>query len=230
MPEPSRTQPTASGVDQHMRRGYRICRWLAQAIYTFVWRGRAFHADRVPRTGGVLLVSNHQSFLDPVLATLAIPRECNYMARDTLFHSDKLRPVIEYLNAFAVKRGTGDVGAIKETIRRLKAGKVVLAFPEATRTSDGTIRDMRPGVVLIARKTKTPLVPTLILGAFNSWPRTQKLPKPRPIIVAYGQPLYPHKHPDMSDEACIAVVRNGILTLAEHYQRHPLLHGCAKAT
>lgn len=203
-----------------MRRGYAICRLIAQTLYIFLFRGRVFGTHLVPRQGGVLLVSNHQSFLDPVLATLALPRECNYMARNTLFDISWLRPIMAYLNAFPVKRGTADMGAIKETLRRLKAGKVVLTFPEATRTTDGRIGAMRAGVVLLARKARVPIVPTLILGAFESWPRTAKLPKPHSVLVAYANPVYPHEHADWSDEQCVAAVRDRILELRARFQAH----------
>ncbi|MCK4342667.1 MAG: 1-acyl-sn-glycerol-3-phosphate acyltransferase [Phycisphaerae bacterium] len=205
-----------------MRRGYRICRHIARVLFTFLFRGRAFGVQNVPLHGGVLLVSNHQSFFDPVLATLAIPRECNYMARDNLFHHPIFRRVIEFLNAFPVKRGTADMGAIKETMRRLKAGKVVLTFPEATRTRDGSIGPMRAGVVLLARKTRVPIVPTLILGAFGSWPRTAKLPKPHPILVAYAEPVYPHRHPDWTGDQCVEIVRDRIIELKERFESHPM--------
>ena len=206
-----------------MRPGYAICRHLSQLLYIFVLRGRVFGTRHVPRRGGVLLVSNHQSFLDPVLATLALPRECNFMARDTLFHHPVLRRVISFLNAFPVKRGTADMGAIKETLRRLKAGKVVLTFPEATRTTDGRIGPMRAGVVLLARKTRVPIVPTLILGAFKAWPRTAKLPKPHPVLVAYAPAMHPHEHPEWSDEECVEMVRQQLFTLQTRYAHHTLL-------
>lgn len=222
MPMPSKV-PEETTAPPPMRRGYAGLRLVAQLLLTFLFRGRVFGTRHVPRTGGVLLVSNHQSFLDPVLATLAIPRECHYMARDTLFHHPTLRRVIEYLNAFPVKRGTADMGAIKETLRRLKAGKVVLTFPEATRTTDGRIGPMRAGVVLLARKARVPIVPTLILGAFESWPRTRKLPVPRPILVAYEEPIYPHQHPDWSDDACVAMVRDRIVAMQARYAGHPVL-------
>jgi 1-acyl-sn-glycerol-3-phosphate acyltransferase len=139
------------------------------------------------------------------------------MARDTLFDIRWLRPIMEYLNAFPVKRATADMGAIKETLRRLKAGKVVLTFPEATRTGDGSIGPMRAGVVLLARKARVPIVPTLILGAFESWPRTAKLPKPHPVLVAYAEPVYPHAHPEWDDEQCVDAVRRRILGLQERF-------------
>ncbi len=206
-----------------MRTGYRICRWLSRMILVFIFRGRVFNTRHVPRTGGVLLVSNHQSFLDPVLATLAIPRECHYMARDTLFNHWLSRTVFTYLNAFAVKRGTADTRAIKELIRRLRAGDVVLTFPEATRSADGTVGAMRAGVILVARKTKVPIVPMVLLGAFEAWPRTAKLPRPRPLLVAYGAPVYPHEHPEWDDEQCISHVRAQVIALKRHYERHTLL-------
>jgi 1-acyl-sn-glycerol-3-phosphate acyltransferase len=206
-----------------MRRGYAICRWIAQLLYIFIFRGRVFGTARVPRTGGVLLVSNHQSFLDPVLATLALPRECNYMARDTLFAIRWLRPIMEYLNAFAVKRDTADMGAIKETLRRLKAGKLVLAFPEGTRTEDGSVGPMRAGVVLLARKARVPIAPMLILGAFESWPRTARLPRPHPVLVAYGEPICPHEHLEWGDDQCVELVRGQIIALQDRLRLHSTL-------
>jgi 1-acyl-sn-glycerol-3-phosphate acyltransferase len=208
-----------------MRPFYRVCRYGAQMLFTGLFRGRVMHTRRVPRDGGVLLVSNHQSFLDPVLATLAIPRECHYMARDSLFEQPQFRWLIEALNAFPVKRGTADTRAIKETIRRLRAGGVVLTFPEATRTTDGSIGPMRAGVVLIARKTRVPVVPTLILGAYESWPRSAKLPHPRPVLIAYGHPIYPHEHPEWSDEQCVTRVRDELLAMQRRYAGHPALTG-----
>src|SRR5262245_28199568 len=108
-----------------MRPWYRFCRWLCHGVFLVFFRGRVYGRDNVPLEGGVLLACNHQSYLDPVLATLALPRECHYMARDTLFRNPQFRRMIESLNAFPVKRGTADIGAIKETLRRLKNGALV---------------------------------------------------------------------------------------------------------
>lgn len=204
-----------------MRPWYRFCRFWCQLVFTTVFRGRVFWIWRVPREGGVILVCNHQSFLDPVLATQALPRECHYMARDTLFANPRFRGLIESLNAFPVKRGTADIGAIKETLKRLKAGALVTIFPEATRTPDGQVQPMQPGVVLIARKARVPLVPTLILGAFEAWPRSAKLPHPAPILVAYGEPLTPAQLDGMEDEAAIGLVRERIVGMQRRFEGHP---------
>jgi 1-acyl-sn-glycerol-3-phosphate acyltransferase len=201
---------------------------LSHAVFLLVFRGRVLHTERVPKTGGVLLVCNHQSYLDPVLAALALPREAHFMARDTLFRGGFFKPLIESLNAFPVKRGSADIGAIKETLKRLKNGGLITVFPEATRTEDGTIRPMQPGVVLVARKAGVPLVPTLILGAFEAWPRQAKLPRPRRVLVAYGQPVTAERMRDLTDEECVALVRGRFVELMERYRRHPHVAGRLK--
>jgi 1-acyl-sn-glycerol-3-phosphate acyltransferase len=201
-----------------MRPWYRFSRLVCQAVFLLFFRGRVFGTAKVPRTGGVLLVCNHQSFFDPVLATLALPRECHYMARDSLFRNQFFRRLIESLNAFPIKRGTADLGAIKETLRRLKSGALVVTFPEATRTPDGSLQPMAPGVILLARKARVPVVPAAILGAFESWPRQARLPRPHRVIVAYGEPLSADVLAGSPDDVCIAEVRRRIQQLMDRFK------------
>jgi 1-acyl-sn-glycerol-3-phosphate acyltransferase len=208
-----------------MRPWYRFCRAGTHALFIFLLRGRVFGVRNVPRTGGVLLVCNHQSFLDPVLATLALPRECHYMARDTLFRHRWFRWLIESLNAFPIRRATADVGALKETLRRLKKGALVTTFPEGTRTTDGRVGPLHTGVVLLARRAQVPLVPTIILGAFEAWPRQARFPRPAPVIVAYGEPLRPAHMDRLSDDQCATILRERIIAMKRRFQEHPLVRG-----
>lgn len=145
------------------------------------------------------------------------------MARDTLFANPAFGWLIDTLNAFPVKRGEGDVGAIKETLRRLKRGALITVFPEGTRTPDGAIGPMRSGVVLLARKARVPLVPTLILGAFDAWPRRQLLPSPSPVLVAHAEPLTPEQIDAMEPEACMDAVRARIVAMRQRFGPHTLL-------
>lgn len=186
-----------------MRPYYRFCRFVCQALYLLLMRGRVFGTSRVPRTGGVLLAANHQSFFDPVLATLALPRECDYMARDTLFAHRAFRRLIESLNAFPVRRGEADIAAVKETLRRLKNGRLITVFPEATRTPDGRIAPMQPGLAAIARKANVPVVPVLIEGAFEAWPRHRKFPRLGTVTVVYGEPIPPEQARAMHPQALV---------------------------
>lgn len=206
-----------------MRPWYRFCRFWAQALFAGLLRGRVFNANYVPRTGGVLLVSNHQSTLDPVLATVALPRECHYVARDTLFRNPHFRRLIESLNAFPIRRGESDLRAIKEMLRRLKAGYLVNVYPEGTRTRDGAIGPMLPGAIVVARKAGVPIVPCLILGAYEVWPREARWPRLRPVIIAYDRPIWPAEMKGMTDQACIDAVRERLLALQRRFQDHMLL-------
>jgi 1-acyl-sn-glycerol-3-phosphate acyltransferase len=168
--------------------------WLALQTFTcwvgaVVFRFRAHGIRNVPVTGGVILACNHQSFLDPVIASAALPRSVTFMARDTLFKFAPFRFLIESLNAFPVQRGAADLGAMKQSLRRLKDGWPLLVFPEGTRTKDGSIGEIRGGIALMASRARVPVVPTLIVGAYTAWPRNQKLPHPSPIEVRYGKAL-----------------------------------------
>jgi len=172
-----------------MRLYYRILRYLCQIFFVLFFRGRVFGLHNVPRTGPVLLACNHQSFFDPISSTLALHREGNYMARDTLFLNPLFKRLITSVNAFPVKRGAADVGAVKEILRRLKAGRLVVVFPEATRTRDGQIGTINPNSLLIAKKTKATIVACVVDGAFEAWPRTALFPRPVRMYVTYCEPI-----------------------------------------
>ena len=188
-----------------------------------LWRVRIFGLRNVPNSGGVLLACNHQSFLDPVLVTLALYREGNFMARDTLFVNRHFRRLIESLNAFPVKRNTADVGAIKEIMRRLKDGRVVVTFPEGTRTEDGTIGELLEGSLMVAKRTGATIVPTVIDGAFEAWPKGLKLPRPGRVSVSYGEPLGPGAMAGLSVEELARQTRERLLGLQRAMQRKSLV-------
>jgi 1-acyl-sn-glycerol-3-phosphate acyltransferase len=113
----------------------------------------------------------------------------DFMARDSLFRNPLFGSLIRSLNAFPLQREKADVAAIKHIIDRLKNDRMIVLFPEATRTWDGSILPIKSGFDLIARRAKAAIVPTVIDGAFEAWPRHQLLPYPGPIRVMYGKPI-----------------------------------------
>jgi len=184
---------------------------------------RAFGRWNVPAKGGALLMVNHQSMLDPMLAALALPRPVHFMARDTLF---KLRPfawLIRSLNAFPVHRHTADLGAVKEAIRRLRSGAILLIFPEGTRTPDGQIGKIEPGVIMLARRAKVPTIPVVIDGAFEAWPRHLRFPRLGTVRVMYGEAIPPEALKGMAPRDYVKRLRNQMVemqhTLRRRYQR-----------
>jgi 1-acyl-sn-glycerol-3-phosphate acyltransferase len=167
---------------------YRIMRRVFQVSMTAFWKVRVFNRHREPTRGGAVYIANHQSFLDPMLMSFGLRRPMNYMARASLFRAPGFRQVIESLNAFPVQRGKADTGALKEAMRRTKRGGQVVVFAEGTRTRDGRLGPFLPGVALLAQRAADWVVPVLIDGAWEAWPRTQALPSPGNIVVQYGRP------------------------------------------
>ena len=168
---------------------YTIMQWGLRLIMPTVWKTRVYGRHNEPADGGVIYISNHQSFLDPMLVGFGLARPLNYMARNTLFDIPGLKQLMISLNAFPVKRGTADTGALKEAMRRIKRGGQVLVFAEGTRTLNGQISPFLPGVALLAQRAAQWIVPVVIDGAFEVWPRTRSLPGAGRIVISFGRPI-----------------------------------------
>jgi len=155
---------------------------------------KVYGVEKVPKRGGVLIVSNHQSFLDPVLFAVKLPRPLSFFAKSELFENKYFGAFIRSLNAFPVRQGEGDIGAVKEVIRRLQEGHALNVYPEGSRTFNGEIDKMQPGVGLMIRRAQVPVVPAVIDGSFQAWPRGsgQKIFKPHPIRIVFGDPVELH--------------------------------------
>jgi len=183
------------------------------------FKARRVGLRNVPVEGGALLVSNHQSFIDPVVVGIHIRREVHFMARDSLFTNAFFGRLIAAVNAFPVRRGSADLGAIKESLRLLKHGHLVLMFPEGTRTADGRVQPLLPGMFAIAKKAGVPIVPVLIEGVFKAWPRHQFLPVPGDVVVEYGAPIMPDEFADLSPDELTAAVRERLVAMQQNWHR-----------
>ena len=165
-----------------------FARSLIRVTCLLAFRVRVFGQHNVPRAGGVLVVSNHQSFLDPPLVGIGLHRSVAYMARRTLFRNRAFGWLLTKLNSFPVTRGGQDVDAMREAVARLKAGWCMMVFPEGTRSSDGRMGALKSGVYAMAERAGVPVIPAAVEGAFEAWPRNG-WPKPHPIQVQYGRPI-----------------------------------------
>jgi len=175
-------------------RGWRLlCRIIAR---TFM-RLRTWGLENVPAEGGVILASNHQSYLDPMLVGCILKRQSRFLARSSLF-GGPLGWLIGSTGAMPVERGEADHGALRRTVGLLEAGWLFTFFPEGTRTPDGGIKEAQPGVGFLAVRAGVPIVPVYIHGAFEMWPRSRKLPRPAPVGILYGEPIRPPRS-DPSD-------------------------------
>ncbi|MBM3964456.1 MAG: 1-acyl-sn-glycerol-3-phosphate acyltransferase [Planctomycetes bacterium] len=183
---------------------YRSSRTLARLFATIVCRLRVEGRHLMPDSGGAMLLSTHQSVMDPVLVGLCCNRFINYLARHTLFKNPLFSLLIRVLDAIEIDRERGGLAGLKEMLKRLKRGEAVLLFPEGTRTSDGCIGEIKPGFIPIARRSGVPLVPIAVVGAYECMPKGAKWLIPHPTAVVFGKPILANEYQELSDEELLA--------------------------
>lgn len=159
---------------------YKICFVIVRFVMLFVFRLKFIGRENIPEEGGVITAFNHTSNWDPVIAALSCKRHMCFMAKEDLFKNPVFGGLIKKLGAFPVKRGRGDIGAIKAALNILRDGRVMLMFPEGHRIKDGREVKAKPGVALIAQMAKVPVVPVCISGTYKWMHR---------ITVTYGKPV-----------------------------------------
>lgn len=168
---------------------YRISWLLSRLLHYTYFHGRHYHADRVPRTGPVILAANHASVLDPPVIGGGFNRVVNYLARRTLLDIPVFGAILRQLSVVPVDRdGSGGAG-LKAILNRLIEGGIILLFPEGTRTPDGNLQPARSGIGLTVIKSAAPVVPVRVNGTFAALSRFMKFPMPRRVTVIYGEPM-----------------------------------------
>jgi 1-acyl-sn-glycerol-3-phosphate acyltransferase len=166
---------------------YWLWQYMAFGAMAAFFRVRFLGRENVPLTGPLILLSNHQSVLDPILCSIGMHRQMDFVARESLFRNWLFGRYIGSLNAFPIQRDQADIQAIRSIIRRLQNNRAIILFPEGTRTPDGRIREIKSGFDLIVRRSGATVVPVVVDGAYETWPRNQALPGFGDIKVLYGR-------------------------------------------
>jgi 1-acyl-sn-glycerol-3-phosphate acyltransferase len=162
---------------------------ILRTVFAFWLRYRARGIERIPESGGGLMLSNHQSFLDPLLIGLPLHRPVSFLARDTLFPVPVIGWILRHTYVMPLNRDTGGAGGIRETLRRLDDGFLVGLFPEGTRSGDGSLGELKPGFAALVRRTELPIYPIGIAGAHRALGRGSLMLKPHRVCVVFGAPL-----------------------------------------
>lgn len=166
-----------------------LVRWFFRVLMTLLYRVRVYGLENYPKSGSILICCNHQSFLDPIILGVSCPRPLNYLARKTLFKFQPLRWFLELNDAIPIDRDAVGLAGIKESLRRLKRGETVLMFPEGTRTGDGELLPLKPGFDVLARRSKSILLPVALDGCYQAYPRDAKLPRLGRVSLVIGEPI-----------------------------------------
>ena len=177
-------------AEASMHPWYRFWCWLIRLIYEALFNMRVHGAENVPLTGGMVIASNHVSFLDPHAVGTACPREIYFLARQSLFRHPIGGPLLRSWNAMPVDlTGKADIAGLKAILQQLHAGNAVLLFPEGTRSHDGNFQAAKAGVGLLAAKAHVPVLPVRVFGGYELWPRTQKWWRRGQLDVVFGKPV-----------------------------------------
>lgn len=167
---------------------YYISRWAVILFFKTFTTCRVKDLGNVPVKGAVLLVSNHLSNADPPLISTTLKRNAIFMAKEELFRNRIIGYLVYGLGAFPVHRGKLDRKAIRHSEKILSENKILVMFPEATRSKGVQLQAAYPGSALIATRLNVPIVPVAITGTEKlagwSW-----IYRRYPLLIRFGKPF-----------------------------------------
>lgn len=198
---------------------HELGRFFSVGLVWLLYRVKVYGKENIPRDGSVLLLSNHQSFFDPILCQGWLRRPLYYVPRDTLFVGF-IGMLIDWFYTIPINQEQVTLKSMKAIIEVLKRGKIVCLYPEGARTFDGKIDEIKPGFSLLVRKSGAMMVPMVIDGIFDRWPRTQKYPKPGGRVgIIYGKPIAAARIKELGEEKFIAEFNDTMQTLHNDLRR-----------
>ena len=188
----------------------RLLGWMFIVVYGY----RRHGVDKIPKTGPLLIVSNHQSHFDsPLVGSLMLDRPFKSIARDSLFSSRFLGFLMRGFGAISIRRGESDTTAIRGAITELKRGGSVMLYPEGARSPDGQIKEFQRGVWILIRRGNAMVIPVAVEGTFDIWPIGGKLKLTGKVETAAGDPIPSQDLVDLGEEAGMALLKSRIESL-----------------
>jgi 1-acyl-sn-glycerol-3-phosphate acyltransferase len=170
----------------HYRVSWHVLRFVERILFGFTVTG----SNTIPRSGAVIIATNHISYCDPPVVGSGVPREVHFLAKEELFRNKAFGWLISRYNAIPLRRSVGDVGALKKAVAILKQGKAVLMFPEGTRSLTGRLLKPKPGIGMIASLASAPVVPAYVNGTNRLGAAFLRRPR---LSVSFGEPVIPAK-------------------------------------
>jgi 1-acyl-sn-glycerol-3-phosphate acyltransferase len=170
---------------------YKTSRAILRCLF-YLGGGLTVHGqENVPPAGPLIVAANHASHLDPMILGAAFDRPLHFMARRTLFDVPGFAQLIRWNNAFPLDRGGDSREALRVFGERLECGNAVVMFPEGTRSPDGVMGEMKPGVGMLAVRNAAPVTPVYIWGSYAGWPRGRRFPRPHRLKVYIAPAITP---------------------------------------
>lgn len=173
--------------------GYVLPQWAINLLRMFLhilslvfWRVSYRGIENIPQTGGVLIASNHQTYIDPVWMSLPIRRPIRYLAWSESFDWPVIGKVITALGAWPIQIERADKRMLRRTLQWLRTGGAMVIYPEGGRClPDGRMLRFKPGAVRMALEANIPILPITIRGGHRVWPRGWSFPHIHKVELVY---------------------------------------------
>lgn len=166
---------------------------IAHAVVGFLarlfFRLQVFGHDRIPKQGGVLIASNHVSYLDIPVLGCAMKRRAHFIGKMELLRNPIMAFFFRYLNGIPIKRGGVNRKVLQGIADRLKKGEVVVIYPEGGINKGGDLKRLKPGIGMLVAMTGVPVVPALIKGTEKALPDGARWIRRHPVTILFGQPM-----------------------------------------
>ena len=166
---------------------------VLRLVFRVIWGLKVCGTENIPKTGKCILCVNHGSYLDAFIVDVSIPASLRkgvfFVGFRAYFEQPIIKNIVKYIRVIPIDPGMHFVEAMQASSYVLKNDKIVCIFPEGQRTIDGNIKEFKKGVGILAKELNIPLLPVLISGSYESWPRTKSLPRPYPVTITFGRPF-----------------------------------------
>jgi long-chain acyl-CoA synthetase len=166
---------------------------ILRLVFKVIWGLKVAGIENIQGMKKCILCVNHSSYLDAFIVEASMPGRLRkglfFVGFRAYFEQPLIRNIVKYIRVIPIDPGMHFVEAMQASAYVLKNDKIVCIFPEGQRTIDGEVKEFKKGVGILARELNIPLVPVLITGSYESWPRTKPLPGRHPIKITFGRPF-----------------------------------------
>lgn len=168
---------------------YKIARLFFAIIAKTLFRFVSYGKENIPKKSGILIATNHKSYLDPVIIGIGAKRPVRYLARKTLFGNPIFGRLILSVGAIPIQRDGFSREGMGNAISIIKSGQALALFPEGTRNASDEFLEGKPGVGMVALKSMAIVVPGFIKGSDKILPRGAKFLRRGQISIRFGPPV-----------------------------------------
>ncbi len=167
---------------------------IGRVLFGSLFMVRVHGRDHIPPNGGGLIVCNHPTLIEPVLLQLFVPRRTSQLAAPSPWKYPSLAYFLDLFESICIEPSEGPRAAVQKAVNVIRAGRLVVVFPEGEHRADGSLGAFRSGAARIALAADCPVIPAAVCGSQNAFPRGTTLPRLCPISIRFGQPFRLRTH------------------------------------